>query len=156
MHYHIGGDKTVRNLYPFIDNNSSILDIGCGWGGPATMLHNEKQCTIHGVTNSPQQHQYYPFTSTLADANTYIPDSHYDTTIFIESFCHLTQSTLTNIRPYTKQIIIRDYITPHDWYNEEWQMYMRNESTYHALLSDYTITHQEIDTAADIYNSSLY
>ena len=42
MHYHVGGNQAVRNLYPYIDNNSKILDIGCGWGGPARLLTNEK------------------------------------------------------------------------------------------------------------------
>jgi len=156
MHYHVGGDQAVRDLYPYIDNNSSILDIGCGWGGPARLLANEKHCECHGVTNSKQQYDNYPYTVSLSNANYYTPDDNYDTTIFIESLCHLTPQILTAIRPYTKKVIIKDYLSPHNWYNKQWEMYMRDESTYKSILSDYNITHQEITHSQDIYNSSLY
>ena len=156
MHYHVGGDQAVRDLYPYIDNNSNILDIGCGWGGPARLLSTEKQCECHGVTNSKQQYNHYPYTVSLADANTYTPDDNYDTTIFIESLCHLTPQILTNIRPHTNKLIIKDYLSPFNWYNKQWEMYMRDESTYKSILSDYTITHLEITKSKDVYNSSLY
>jgi len=156
MHYHVGGDRAVRDLYPHIPNNSTILDIGCGWGGPATLLTNEKHCILHGVTNSEQQHIFYPYDSTLADANTFIPTQHYDITLFIESFCHLTPQVLNNIRAHTNKIIIRDYIWEHEWYNPVWQMHMRPQQSYHSLLDQYTITHQEITNNQDIYNSSLH
>jgi len=156
MHYHVGGDQAVRDLYPYIDNNSNILDIGCGWGGPARLLSTEKHCNLHGVTNSKQQYNHYPYTVSLADANTYTPDDNYDTTIFIESLCHLTPQILTNIRPHTNKLIIKDYLSPFNWYNKQWEMYMRDESTYKSILSDYTITHLEITKSKDVYNSSLY
>ncbi len=49
LHYHFGYfhdsedletglKQTVRNFYPHITLGSRILDIGCGWGGPAKML----------------------------------------------------------------------------------------------------------------------
>lgn len=156
MHYHVGGDQAVRDLYPYIDNNSSILDIGCGWGGPARLLTDEKHCNLHGVTNSKQQYDNYPYTVSLSNANHYTPDTHYDTTIFIESLCHLTPQILTAIRPYTKRIIIKDYLSPHNWYNKQWEMYMRTEKEYKSILSPYNITHLEITPSQDIYNSSLY
>ena len=156
MHYHVGGDQAVRDLYPYIDNNSNILDIGCGWGGPARLLANEKHCECHGVTNSKQQYDNYPYTVSLSNANYYTPDDNYDTTIFIESLCHLTPQTLAAIRPYTKKVIIKDYLSPFNWYNKQWEMYMRDESTYKSILSDYTITHLDIQQSKDIYNSSLY
>tara|TARA_B100001142_G_C14182689_1_gene596822 strand:- start:269 stop:934 length:666 start_codon:yes stop_codon:yes gene_type:complete len=156
MHYHVGGNHAIRDLYPYIDNNSTILDIGCGWGGPARLLANEKACKLHGVTNSYQQYDYYPYPVTYDDANTFIPQQQYDTTLFIESLCHLTPQVLTNIRPHTNKVIIKDYIWSSDWYNTQWEMYMRKQSTYHTILSQYNITHEEIDTSNDVYNSSLY
>ena len=156
MHYHVGGDQAVRDLYPYIDNNSNILDIGCGWGGPARLLTDEKHCELHGVTNSKQQYDNYPYTVSLSNANHYTPDTHYDTTIFIESLCHLTPQILTAIRPYTKRIIIKDYLSPFNWYNKQWEMYMRTENEYKSILSPYNITHLEITPSQDIYNSSLY
>ena len=156
MHYHVGGDQAVRDLYPYINNNDSILDIGCGWGGPARLLTNEKQCECHGVTNSEQQYNHYPYTVSLADANTYTPDDNYDTTIFIESLCHLTPQILTAVRPYTNKLIIKDYLSPFNWYNKQWEMYMRTQQEYKSILSPYNITHLEITQSEDIYNSSLY
>ena len=156
MHYHVGGDQAVRDLYPYIDNTSNILDIGCGWGGPARLLSTEKHCNLHGVTNSEQQYNHYPYTVSLADANTYTPDDNYDTTIFIESLCHLTPQILTNIRPHTNKLIIKDYLAPFKWYNKQWEMHMRTEKEYKSILSDYNITHLEITKSKDIYNSSLY
>lgn len=156
MHYHVGGDQAVRDLYPYIDNNSNILDIGCGWGGPARLLSTEKHCNLHGVTNSEQQYNHYPYTVSLADANTYTPDDNYDTTIFIESLCHLTPQILTSIRPHTNKLIIKDYLAPFKWYNKQWEMHMRTEKEYKSILSDYNITHLEITHSQDIYNSSLY
>ena len=156
MHYHVGGDQAVRDLYPYINNNDSILDIGCGLGGPARLLTNEKQCECHGVTNSEQQYNHYPYTVSLADANTYTPDDNYDTTIFIESLCHLTPQILTAVRPYTNKLIIKDYLSPFNWYNKQWEMYMRTQQEYKSILSPYNITHLEITQSEDIYNSSLY
>ena len=156
MHYHVGGDQAVRDLYPYINNNDSILDIGCGWGGPARLLTNEKQCECHGVANSEQQYNHYPYTVSLADANTYTPDDNYDTTIFIESLCHLTPQILTAVRPYTNKLIIKDYLSPFNWYNKQWEMYMRTQQEYKSILSPYNITHLEITQSEDIYNSSLY
>jgi hypothetical protein len=158
MHYHIGGDSAIRNLYSFIDDNSTILDVGCGWGGPAMLLTNEKRCILHGITNSKQQHVFYPYDSTLADANTFIPSQQYDTAIFLESFCHMESQVLTHIRPYVNKVIIKDYLWHTDWYNAPWQMHMRSQQTYHNILKQagYQITYSEIDNTADVYNSSLY
>ena len=66
LHYHYGYftanedletglRQTVRNFYPDIAHGASILDVGCGWGGPAQMLMHEKDCSVKGITISKTQ-----------------------------------------------------------------------------------------------------
>ena len=49
------GDAISRNPEIF-KKVKTVLDVGCGWGGPARKLIREFGCNIEGVTNSqPQQ-----------------------------------------------------------------------------------------------------
>lgn len=63
LHYHCGyfnGEEdletglkqTVRNFYPYITPGTRVLDIGCGWGGPAKMLIAERNCSVTGISCS--------------------------------------------------------------------------------------------------------
>lgn len=69
LHYHFGYFQTnddfetglrqaVRNFYPYIPLGARVLDIGCGWGGPAKLLTNEQQCVVQGITISKRQVSY--------------------------------------------------------------------------------------------------
>nr|VFK13518.1 MAG: Cyclopropane fatty-acyl-phospholipid synthase [Candidatus Kentron sp. LPFa] len=69
LHYHFGYffgaeeletglRQTVRNYYPYIEPGSRVLDVGCGWGGPAKMLREERDCRVVGVTSSQTQVEY--------------------------------------------------------------------------------------------------
>ena len=166
MHYHAGSystnnifDQAIRNLYPYIDDNSSILDVGCGWGGPATLLENEKSCLVHGFTNSSQQYNHNSQTTFLADIHSFIPQQKYNTAIFIESLSHFNDANkvLKQLRPYTDKIIIKDYLWYEDWFNSDWKMYLRTKQSYIDLISQYyNITHIEQDNTVDIYNSCVY
>jgi 2-polyprenyl-3-methyl-5-hydroxy-6-metoxy-1,4-benzoquinol methylase len=166
LHYHVGShsdtdifDQAIRNLYPYIDDNSLILDVGCGWGGPATLLENEKSCLVHGVTNSAQQYDHNIQLTFLADAHEFIPQQKYDTAIFIESLSHFHDANkiLKQLKQYTNKIIIKDYLWYEDWYNADWKMYLRTKQSYIDLISQYyTITHIEQDNTIDIYNSCVY
>ena len=58
MHYHFGSVDpaspiddaeahfrfAVRQLYPWVPVRSRVLDVGCGWGGPARILVYERHC----------------------------------------------------------------------------------------------------------------
>lgn len=50
--------QTVRNFFPHITEGATILDAGCGWGGPAGVLAHERGCTVHCVTVSSPQAAY--------------------------------------------------------------------------------------------------
>jgi hypothetical protein len=69
LHYHFGYflgsedletglKQTVRNFYPYIPRSSRVLDIGCGWGGPAKMLVEECGCSVEGITIGTEQAKY--------------------------------------------------------------------------------------------------
>lgn len=69
LHYHFGyfrGSEdletglrqTVRNYYDYITPGARVLDIGCGWGGPAKMLIAERNCAITGISSSSGQVSY--------------------------------------------------------------------------------------------------
>jgi cyclopropane fatty-acyl-phospholipid synthase-like methyltransferase len=68
LHYHFGFYEdgmtfedglrwAVRRLLPFLDNGPRVLDIGCGWGGPARELVASGY-DVCCVTNSERQHGY--------------------------------------------------------------------------------------------------
>ena len=66
LHYHFGhftGDepleagleRAVRDVYPYVPRGARVLDLGCGWGGPAALFAKELGCSITGVTASAVQ-----------------------------------------------------------------------------------------------------
>ena len=72
LHYHYGyflakedlctgARQTVQNFYDDIPHNSTVLDAGCGWGGPAQMLLEEQKCNVKGLTISKRQLSYCHF-----------------------------------------------------------------------------------------------
>ena len=122
LHYHVGwgeGDilyNAVEHLYQFIGKESTVLDCGCGWGGPAKAIKRDLHCDITSVTNSPVQYDYIkknvPIDVTLCDLQDYSPTKKYDCAVFIESFCHLKipEDVIKNIKDSCDKIIIRDYV----------------------------------------------
>jgi cyclopropane fatty-acyl-phospholipid synthase-like methyltransferase len=69
LHYHYGFfttpemglkaalENAVRSFYDYVPRGSSVLDAGCGWGGPARMLNDERECKVFGITISHSQYE---------------------------------------------------------------------------------------------------
>ena len=132
LHYHVGwgdGDilyNAIKHLYQFIDEKSTILDCGCGWGGTGKVLKRDMNCDVTGVTISQVQSDYISdnnlFPVVLSDLHDYVPSRNYDVCLFVESFCHLKnpKKVLNNLVEYTKKFIIREYHLKTDGYPQKY------------------------------------
>ena len=130
LHYHYGlgeGDiffNAVKHLYQFIDERSSVLDCGCGWGGTGKVLKRDLDCNVLGVTNSIVQANYINnhnlFDAIHCDLHDYVPNKKFDVCLFLESFCHLSDQSkvLDNIKNTSNKIILRDYHLKRQMYPE--------------------------------------
>ena len=168
LHYHVGwgeGDilyNAVKHLYQFIDEKSSVLDCGCGWGGTGKVLKRDMDCEVTGVTISQVQSDYISdnnlFPVVLSDLHDYTPNKVYNVCLFVESFCHLKSppKVLSNISNSTDKIILREY---HMKSNEHPKKYVDNwlMNIYHldeicSFFSelDFKLTYEE-----EHYNYSL-
>ncbi len=110
MHYTSGaylkGDETLEQAqinkirilseYAEVDENSRVLDIGCGWGSAMDHLVNECNAKeVHGITLSTAQLEWVHKRNLprakawLQDYSTYVPEQKYDALISIEMIDHL-------------------------------------------------------------------
>ncbi|MBQ72409.1 MAG: hypothetical protein CMJ67_05830 [Planctomycetaceae bacterium] len=148
MHYHFGTvDPTrpiddaeahfsyaIRQLYPWIPSGSKVLDVGCGWGGPARMLVEERDCSVHGITISRVQAK--EFAVQVPGARVSVIDAQEldlepgrddaDVAIMLESLTHMPRPDLilNNLRPHIGRLLIRDHmaIGESGFTNPEWKM----------------------------------
>jgi len=142
MHYHFGEcnedgkdifEQAVRSLYEYIQPGSSILDCGCGWGGPAKMLIRENGCNVEGITISKQQYdsisEFKVFHEDLCE---FQPKRLYDVALFMESYTHLADAPLVlqRIAPSVRSILIKDFVSDNTFYDQDWQMTIRTRQRF--------------------------
>ena len=104
-------NAVYENLFPFIKDGSKVLDCGCGWGGPAKMLMEEKGCDVTCVTNSEIQVNFLKerqYKVIEKDLSYFIPKEQFDVAFLYESFCHVRhkQLLLKNLSLACKEIVI--------------------------------------------------
>ena len=148
MHYHFGTIDpaksiddaeahflfAVRQLYPWIPIRSKVIDVGCGWGGPARMLVDERKCSVHGITISEVQAQEFAARVpearvSVADAQKLALDPNRDTAdvaIMLESLTHMPRPDLVlrGLRPHVGRLLIRDHVARGEvgFTNPDWKM----------------------------------
>ena len=135
-HYHHGfpgesdnifKNSLYSNVYPFIPNNTSVLDCGCGWGGTLKMLQEDKQCDVIGVTNNDQQFNFIKNNVIKADLNYYFPNRSFDTALLVESFSHIKNQNLLlkHLSLTCKNIVLITHLSrlSSPVFDEEWLMY---------------------------------
>lgn len=168
LHYHTGvvgdGDifeNTIKEISSLIQENSKVLDCGCGWGGPARYLIENKNCDVTGVTISKKQYESIKdFNVVLSDMNYYTPDDHYDCAIFIESLTHMERphEIVKNLSKNVDTIIIRDYVRSEFCpivRNDDWNMYFRTKQDFYDIFIDsgYEIDYYKQTTPEESFNN---
>ena len=159
LHYHVGwgeGDilyNAIQYLYQFIDQGSSVLDCGCGWGGTGKVLKRDLDCDVTGVTISKVQSDYIEqnklFDVVHDDLHNFIPQKKYDVILFVESFCHLKNPNmvLNNLRNISNKIVLREYHMKNDIlperYIDNWLMNIYNKDMIVSMFDGYNLTHEK-------------
>ncbi len=122
LHYHFGyftGNEnletglhqTVRNFYPHIPVGSRVLDVGCGWGGPAKMLKEQRHCTVQGVSISAAQVAYCQSIGVdvwQCDIEQDALGGTYDVVFMLEVLSHIRNKVevLAKLRPLAPRLVI--------------------------------------------------
>jgi hypothetical protein len=123
MHYHHGIwesnedwasalHNAVVTLARHVEHASSVVDLGCGWGGPASVLKGTLDCSVLCVTVSRTQASYCAsrgFETLHANLDNEIPKGHWSVGWWMESLEHLEQPerALTILRPRCRKLVIR-------------------------------------------------
>jgi cyclopropane fatty-acyl-phospholipid synthase-like methyltransferase len=133
LHYHFGFfsgtedletglKQTVRRFYPQIPQSAQVLDIGCGWGGPARLLKAEKQCAVTGVTISQAQtdfctHQGLVVQQYDLEQDDWPIQGDYDLIFSLEMMSHIRDKVglLRRLRPYAKRLIVSESCAVDDY-----------------------------------------
>jgi cyclopropane fatty-acyl-phospholipid synthase-like methyltransferase len=122
LHYHFGYFRaqedletglrqTVRNFYPYIPLEGRILDVGCGWGGPAKMLIEERRCSVQGITLSAEQAKYCQSIGLpvrCQDVERENIKENYDVVFMLEVLSHIRDKAdlLRRLRPLAPRLIL--------------------------------------------------
>jgi hypothetical protein len=123
MHYHHGIWKAdedwasalnnaVVTLARHVEPRSTVLDLGCGWGGPAALLADRLGCDVVGVTVSKAQASYCATRGLDVrhlDLDHEIPTGHWSVGWWMESLEHLEQpeQALIRLRSRCERLVMR-------------------------------------------------
>jgi len=157
MHYHFGREhafidpfqNAVLEMCAFIPRGSSVLDCGCGWGGPARFLMKWNKCEVTGVTLSRQQADYIDdFEVMFRDMRDLdLNERHFDVALFMESLTHVEglDSIFERLSGSVDAIVIRDFVAPRPFRDDRWLMRFRTENDFRLSLEDagYTVLHYQ-------------
>ena len=158
MHYHFGckGEhanpfvNSVIDILPYLEGH--VLDLGCGYGGPARFL-SAKGHTVTCVSDSAEQLNYVirrtPKALTIQhDLNHGLPslDSYFNTVLMFESFSHIKEQRqlLTDIRQLNVPLVMVAHATyGQSFFHEQWQMQFHNYMSLLGLIEDCGFVVQE-------------
>lgn len=123
MHYHHGIweaeedwasalDNAVLTLARHVEPGSTVLDLGCGWGGPASLLAGRLGCDVVGVTVSRAQAAYCATRGIdvrHVNLDRDMPDGHWSVGWWMESLEHLEQpeQALARLRTRCEKLVMR-------------------------------------------------
>ena len=123
LHYHHGIwaanedwetalENAVLDLARHVEPGSTVLDLGCGWGGPASVLKERCGCSVLCVTVSQAQASYCAIRGLevhRADLDSEIPDGTWSVGWWMESLEHLEhpERALGELRRRCKKLVIR-------------------------------------------------
>jgi 2-polyprenyl-3-methyl-5-hydroxy-6-metoxy-1,4-benzoquinol methylase len=105
-------DYAVSTLYPLLPKSGRIYDIGCGWGGPMSMIINDLQCRVLGLTPRLTQFKYITekgFDVRLGDAEKTLPPGYFDCVLMLESFSHILdkENLLHILKRFSSRLVMR-------------------------------------------------
>ncbi len=172
MHYHFGSVDpaspiddaeahfrfAVRQLYPWIPVRSRVLDVGCGWGGPARILVDERHCSVHGITISKTQASV--FAERVPEARVSVMDAQEldlepvrddaDVAIMLESLTHMPRPDLVlrRLRPHADLLLIRDHVSRGEtgFTNPHWRMRFPSRAEVREQITEggFHLKHEEV------------
>lgn len=140
MNYAFG--ESIINNRNIFENVSTVLDVGCGWGGSLHCIKSiSPNAHITGLTESKQQADYIgnEFNVILANANEYTTNSKYEIVTFIQSITHMKDVAFSNLAKTTDRIFINDFviINKNEFYlNENWVMKIRTIDNWKNMFHE--------------------
>lgn len=134
-------DNYTHNIIKYVSDKNSLLDFGCGYGGPARLINRYcPHIDISCLTNSRSQYECVSkdFKTYHQDGNDFECDKKFDIITFFDSLCHMdANKIIPNLHDCTDAILIKDYVYFNDdiYYTPRWEMTFRSEANWKKLLT---------------------
>ncbi len=123
MHYHHGIwgadegwdsalDNAVLSLASHVEPGATVIDLGCGWGGPASLLKEKWGCSVRCVTVSRAQASYCAsrgLETWHGNLDHAVPSGDWSVGWWMESLEHLEYPgrALAGLRPHCRKLVMR-------------------------------------------------